>query len=39
MATCGFKTSFAEAAGFATFIDRSDAALGQVLSDVELAKG
>jgi tripartite-type tricarboxylate transporter receptor subunit TctC len=39
MATRGFGTSFADAAGFATFMDRSDTAMGQALRDVGLAKG
>ena len=39
MATRGFGTSFADAAGFAAFMDRSDAAMGQALRDVGLAKG
>ncbi|MBL6457363.1 tripartite tricarboxylate transporter substrate binding protein [Belnapia sp. T6] len=39
MATRGFGTSFAGAAGFAAFMDRSDAAMGQALRDVGLAKG
>ena len=39
MATRGFGTSFADAAGFAAFMDRSDVAMGQALRDVGLAKG
>uniref|UniRef100_UPI0011F37520 tripartite tricarboxylate transporter substrate binding protein n=1 Tax=Siccirubricoccus phaeus TaxID=2595053 RepID=UPI0011F37520 len=39
MAARGFGTSFADAAGFAAFMDRSDAAMGQALRDVGLAKG
>ena len=39
MATRGFGTSFADAAGFAAFMDRSDTAMGQALRDVGLAKG
>ncbi|MCO6419975.1 tripartite tricarboxylate transporter substrate binding protein [Siccirubricoccus sp. KC 17139] len=39
MAARGFGTSFAEAAEFAAFMDRSDAAMGQALRDVGLAKG
>ncbi len=39
MTTRGFGTSFADAAGFAAFMDRSDAAMGQALRDVGLAKG
>jgi tripartite-type tricarboxylate transporter receptor subunit TctC len=39
MATRGFGTNFADAAGFAAFMDRSDTAMGQALRDVGLAKG
>lgn len=39
MAARGFGTSFAEAAGFAAFMDRSDQAMGQALREVGLAKG
>jgi tripartite-type tricarboxylate transporter receptor subunit TctC len=39
MTTRGFGTSFADAAGFAAFMDRSDVAMGQALRDVGLAKG
>jgi tripartite-type tricarboxylate transporter receptor subunit TctC len=39
MATRGFGTSFADATDFAAFMDRSDAAMGQALRDVGLAKG
>jgi tripartite-type tricarboxylate transporter receptor subunit TctC len=39
MATRGFGTSFADAAGFAAFMDRSDAAMDQALRDLGLAKG
>jgi tripartite-type tricarboxylate transporter receptor subunit TctC len=39
MTTRGFGTSFADAAGFAAFMDRSDVAMGQALRDVGLTKG
>ncbi|MBK1659925.1 tripartite tricarboxylate transporter substrate binding protein [Paracraurococcus ruber] len=39
MATRGFGTSFADADGFAAFMDRSDQAMGAALRDVGLAKG
>jgi tripartite-type tricarboxylate transporter receptor subunit TctC len=39
MATRGFGTSYADAAGFSAFMDQSDAAMGQALRDVGLAKG
>ena len=38
MAMRGFGTTFADGAGFAAFMDRSDQAMGQTLRDVGLAR-
>ena len=39
MAARGFGTAFADAAGFAEFMDRSDRAMGEALREVGLARG
>lgn len=39
MAARGFGVGFADAAGFATFMDRSDQMMGQALREVGLARG
>jgi hypothetical protein len=39
MAARGFGTAFADAEGFAAFMDRSDQAMGEALRAVGLARG